>query len=140
MAFNKLSFIISVLSLLSYSTMFSYAHQSSPPSPNPTPCPTAPPSPSPSPSPTPSPKGQCPIDTLKLGVCANLLGLITIGKPPLGSKCCALIDKLVDLEATVCLCIALKANVLGINLNIPLDLSLIISACQKTVPPKFKCA
>ncbi|XP_058781031.1 pEARLI1-like lipid transfer protein 1 [Vicia villosa] len=154
MAFKKCTSIILMLSLLSYSTFSDASGCSS--SPNPTPCSTPPPSPSPthppstpppSPSPThppsatpPSSKGKCPIDTLKLGVCANVLGLINIGSPLSGSKCCALIDGLVDLEAAVCLCLALKANVLGINLNIPLDLNLIISACQKTLPPKFKCA
>lgn len=117
-----------MFSLLSYSTFIDA--QAPPPSPSPTPSPTASP---------PSSQGQCPMDTLKLGVCANVLGLINIGTPPSDSKCCALIDGLVDLEAAVCLCLALKANVLGINLNIPLALNLIISACQKTIPPQSKC-
>ncbi|GKG20128.1 14 kDa proline-rich protein DC2.15-like protein [Tanacetum coccineum] len=82
----------------------------------------------------------CPRDTLKLGVCADVLGLVNVvvGTPE-SSKCCALLEGLVDLEAAVCLCTAIKANVLGINLNIPLSLSLLLSACQKTVPTGFKC-
>ncbi|XP_058752984.1 pEARLI1-like lipid transfer protein 3 [Vicia villosa] len=128
MAFNKLSSIILVLFLLSYST-FTNA-QGSPPSPNQTPSAT---------SAQPSSQGNCPIDTLKMRVCANLLGLVHLGTPPLGSECCALIDGLVDLEAAACICIALKANVLGINLNIPIDLSLILGACQKSVPLEYKC-
>ncbi|KAL5074357.1 hypothetical protein RYX36_013341 [Vicia faba] len=125
MAFNKFTFIILVISLLSYST-FTNANN----------CPT----PSPTASP-PSTQNSCPKDALKLGVCTDLLGLvnIVIGDPPSGSSCCALIKGLTDLEAALCLCTALKANVLGINLNVPISLSLILSACQKTVPSGFQC-
>ncbi|XP_022852702.1 lipid transfer protein EARLI 1-like [Olea europaea var. sylvestris] len=87
-------------------------------------------------------KGTCPMDALKLGVCANLLGGllgVTIGTP-LKTPCCSLIQGLVDLEAAVCLCTAIKANVLGINLNVPLSLSLLLNVCSKKVPPGFKCA
>ena len=89
----------------------------------------------------PAPVEQCPRDTLKLGVCADLLGLVNIvvGSPP-STKCCPLIQGLADLEAALCLCTAIKANVLGINLNVPVALSLILSACQKAVPPGFQCA
>ncbi|XP_008786990.1 14 kDa proline-rich protein DC2.15-like [Phoenix dactylifera] len=97
------------------------------------------------PGPTPKPpsrsKGKCPIDTLKLGVCANVLnGLINLnlGKPP-KKPCCSLIKGLADLEAAVCLCTALKANILGIKLNIPVDLSLLINYCGKKVPTGFQC-
>nr|CAD1835126.1 unnamed protein product [Ananas comosus var. bracteatus] len=84
---------------------------------------------------------KCPIDALKLGVCANVLnGLINIelGQPP-KKPCCTLIQGLADLEAAVCLCTALKANILGINLNVPIDLSLLINYCGKTVPAGFQC-
>ncbi|KAA8522251.1 hypothetical protein F0562_012924 [Nyssa sinensis] len=102
------------------------------------------PSPSPSPSPRPSPsKAVCPRDALKFSVCANVLnGLllgVVVGTPP-RTRCCSLIVGLVDLEAAICLCTVIKANVLGINLNIPLSLSLLLSACQKVVPSEFKCA
>nr|GMD75055.1 14 kDa proline-rich protein DC2.15-like [Ipomoea batatas] len=78
---------------------------------------------------------------LKLGVCANVLnGLlnITIGNPP-KKPCCSLIENLVELEAAVCLCTAIKANILGINLNIPLSLSLLLNVCSKKVPKGFTC-
>ncbi|CAO2816933.1 unnamed protein product [Amaranthus hypochondriacus] len=91
---------------------------------------------------TPAPTmDKCPIDTLKLGVCADILGLVhaVIGNPPSGPKCCALIKGLADLEAALCLCTALKANILGINLNIPITLSVLLSACQKDLPDGFKC-
>ncbi|KAA0039700.1 lipid transfer protein EARLI 1-like [Cucumis melo var. makuwa] len=81
---------------------------------------------------------KCPIDTLKLGVCAKLLGGVVdieIGK----TSCCPLISKLVDLDAAVCLCTALKANVLGLRLNIPVDLSLILNGCNKKIAKGFKC-
>ncbi|KAK9072835.1 hypothetical protein SSX86_009270 [Deinandra increscens subsp. villosa] len=96
------------------------------------------------PSPPGSPLGptslSCPRDALKLGVCADVLGLVNavVGTPE-SSKCCALLEGLVDLEVAACLCTAIKANVLGINLNVPISLSLLVSACEKTVPPGFKC-
>ncbi|XP_050219783.1 14 kDa proline-rich protein DC2.15-like [Mercurialis annua] len=92
------------------------------------------------PKPKPS-KETCPIDTLKLGVCADVLGLVNVvvGSPPSGSKCCALIQGLADAEVGLCLCTAIKANVLGINLNVPVSLGLLVSACEKTLPPGFTC-
>ncbi|XP_057952509.1 14 kDa proline-rich protein DC2.15-like [Malania oleifera] len=84
----------------------------------------------------------CPRDTLNLGVCANLLnGLlgIVLGAPPT-TPCCSLIAGLVDLEAAVCLCTAVRANLLGINLNIPLSLGLLLNACGKAAPSGFVCA
>ncbi|KAG5034209.1 hypothetical protein AAZX31_04G064100 [Glycine max] len=111
-----------------------------PPTPNPTPPTPKPSCPPPSPPSPPSNKASCPKDTLKLGACADLLGLVNIivGTPP-SSQCCALIKGLADLEAALCLCTAIKSNVLGINLNVPVTLSVILSACQKTVPPGFQC-
>ncbi|KAL2928312.1 14 kDa proline-rich protein DC2.15 [Bienertia sinuspersici] len=90
---------------------------------------------------TPAPGGKCPLNTLKLGVCADVLGLVhaVLGNPPSGPKCCALIKGLANLEAAACLCTAIKAKVLGLNLNVPVTLSLILSACQKEVPADFKC-
>ncbi|XP_010906608.1 14 kDa proline-rich protein DC2.15 [Elaeis guineensis] len=102
-------------------------------------CPPTPTKPTPTPSPS---SGKCPIDALKLGVCADVLsGLlnVTIGTPP-KEPCCSLLSGLVDLEAAVCLCTAIKANILGINLNIPVDLSLLLNYCGKKVPSGFQCA
>lgn len=87
-------------------------------------------------------KATCPKDTLKLGVCANLLNdlvHLVIGKPP-KTPCCTLIKGLADLEAAVCLCTAIKANVLGLNLNVPVSLSLLLNYCGKKVPTGFQCA
>ncbi|XP_039002552.1 14 kDa proline-rich protein DC2.15-like [Hibiscus syriacus] len=98
------------------------------------------PSPNPKPKPTPSAKGKCPINTLKLGACANALGLVnvTVGSPPV-QPCCVLIKNLADLEAAACLCTAIKGKVLGINLNVPVTLTLLLNVCSKKVPPGFIC-
>ncbi|KAM0015417.1 putative bifunctional inhibitor/plant lipid transfer protein/seed storage helical [Helianthus debilis subsp. tardiflorus] len=105
------------------------------------PPPPCPPSSTPS-TPSSPPKATCPKDTLKLGVCANLLNdlvHLVVGTPP-KTPCCTLIEGLVDLEAAVCLCTAIKANVLGINLNVPVSLSLLLNYCGKKVPTGFQCA
>ncbi|XP_030467727.2 14 kDa proline-rich protein DC2.15-like [Syzygium oleosum] len=106
-------------------------------------CPSPKPRPRPRPTPSPSPStASCPRDALKLGVCADVLGSllnVTVGTPPV-TPCCSLLNGLVDLEAAVCLCTAIKANILGINLNIPLSLSLLLNVCSRTVPPGFQCA
>ncbi|KAJ8464575.1 hypothetical protein OPV22_027127 [Ensete ventricosum] len=84
---------------------------------------------------------KCPTDALKLGICANVLrGLlnVTLGTPP-KQPCCSLLQGLVDLEAAVCLCTALKGNVLGLKLNIPVSLSLLLNYCGKKVPRGFSC-
>ncbi|XP_022769670.1 14 kDa proline-rich protein DC2.15-like [Durio zibethinus] len=85
---------------------------------------------------------SCPRDALKLGVCANLLNdlvHLVVGTSP-KSPCCPLIQGLADLEAAVCLCTAIKANVLGINLNVPISLRLLLNYCGKNVPRGFQCA
>ena len=84
----------------------------------------------------------CSQDTISLGVCAGLLNdLISLGVGTLANtQCCSLLDHLVDLEAAVCICIIIKANILGISLNIPVALSLLLNYCGKNVPSGFQCA
>ncbi|KAL5210170.1 hypothetical protein ABZP36_005793 [Zizania latifolia] len=103
-------------------------------------CPTPPVLPPPPPS-GGGGGGRCPIDALKLNVCANVLNLLKlkIGVPE-SESCCPLLGGLVDLDAAVCLCTAIKANVLGINLNIPVDLTLLLNFCGKTCPSDFTCS
>ncbi|XP_023005594.1 14 kDa proline-rich protein DC2.15-like [Cucurbita maxima] len=99
------------------------------------------PKPYPNPNPTPVVK-SCPRDALKLGVCTKLLnGPVSalVGSLP-NTQCCSLLDGLIDLEAAVCLCTAIKANILGININIPISLSLLVNVCGKKVPSEFQCA
>ncbi|KAK4728532.1 hypothetical protein R3W88_021520 [Solanum pinnatisectum] len=124
-------------------TMVSSTYVPCPPPPHHKPHPKPHPTPTPSTPSTPSSKGKCPKDTLKLNACANLLNdlvHLVIGSSPAKTKCCTLIHGLADLDAAVCLCTALKANVLGINLNIPLSLSLLLNNCGKYVPKNFQCA
>ncbi|XP_074564663.1 14 kDa proline-rich protein DC2.15-like [Curcuma longa] len=111
------------------------------------PSPSPPKRPPPTPTPTPTPPspgnggGKCPIDALKLGVCADVLGAllnVTLGKPP-KEPCCPLLSGLLDLEAALCLCTALDLNLLGSHLNVPLDLSLLLNFCGKRVPKGFQC-
>ncbi|CAL4887500.1 unnamed protein product [Urochloa decumbens] len=98
-------------------------------------CPTPPPV-----VPTPSGGGSCLINTLKLNVCANVLNLLKLNIPIVGNdKCCPLLQGLVDLDAAVCLCTAIKANILGINLNVPIDLRLLLNHCGKVCPADFTC-
>ncbi|CAI0481654.1 unnamed protein product [Linum tenue] len=103
--------------------------------PNPKPTPTAPPTPG------GDGGGKCPIDALKLGVCADVLANLLnlkLGSPPV-QPCCSLINGLVDVEAAVCLCTAIKANILGINLNVPVSLTLLLNACNQKLPSGFQC-
>ncbi|XP_057514074.1 14 kDa proline-rich protein DC2.15-like [Actinidia eriantha] len=135
---------------LLFFTLVTSNHVPCPPPPKPpascgscTPTPKAPAHHHNPPSPkTPATKATCPKDTLKLGVCADLLKSlvnVVVGTPP-KTPCCSLIEGLADLEAAVCLCTAIKANVLGINLNVPVSLSLLLNYCGKSVPSDFQCA
>ncbi|CAL1397014.1 unnamed protein product [Linum trigynum] len=80
---------------------------------------------------------RCTIDIYRLAVCTPLVGL------DIGSlttrPCCGMLLGLIDMEATVCLCMALRANVLGMHLDIPLALDLVLSTCYTTVPHYFQC-
>ncbi|XP_059655207.1 14 kDa proline-rich protein DC2.15-like [Cornus florida] len=131
---NKLSVAILIFSLLFSSAFSTFSTDCIPCMPKPKPKPMPPPK-------APPVNPFCPRDTLKLGACVDLLGglvNIVVGSPP-SSKCCALLEGLADLEAAACLCTAIKANVLGINLNVPVTLSLLLSACEKSIPPGFQC-
>ncbi|CAL9232935.1 unnamed protein product [Arabidopsis halleri] len=74
-------------------------------------------------------------------ICANVLKLVdlTLGNPPV-KPCCSLIQGLADLEAAVCICTALKANILGINLNLPINLTVLLNVCGRKAPKDFQCA
>ncbi|KAK4260407.1 hypothetical protein QN277_003524 [Acacia crassicarpa] len=143
---SKSALVLCLINLL-FLTVVTSTYVPCPPPPHhyESPKPSTPSSPSTKPPSSPSSSGgnqpSCPTDALKLGVCADVLGLINVqlGNPP-KTPCCSLIQGLADLEAAVCLCTALKANVLGINLNIPIDLSLILNYCGKGVPKGFQCA
>ncbi|XVF00199.1 hypothetical protein REPUB_Repub03eG0264700 [Reevesia pubescens] len=85
-------------------------------------------------------RGTC--NPLSLGVCLNLLGglvNVELGNVPT-QPCCSLIQGLADLEAAVCLCTAIRANVLGINLNLPISLSLLLNNCGRRVATEYICS
>ncbi|KVH90159.1 14 kDa proline-rich protein DC2.15-like [Cynara cardunculus var. scolymus] len=110
-------------------------------SPNSNPTATPIPTPTPTPTPTLTRATSCPRDALKLGVCAKLLGGLVnaeVGSPPV-KPCCSLIQGLADLEAAACLCTAIKANVLGININVPVSFSLLLGVCGNQVSGSFQC-
>ncbi|XP_061350880.1 36.4 kDa proline-rich protein [Gastrolobium bilobum] len=95
--------------------------------------------------PCPPPKSPaqatCPIDTLKLGACVDLLGgLVHIGVgDPVVNECCPVLQGLVELEAAVCLCTTLKVKLLNLNIFVPLALQLLVT-CGKTPPPGYTCS
>ncbi|CAN6476641.1 unnamed protein product [Victoria cruziana] len=85
--------------------------------------------------------GKCPVDALKLAACANVLGgLVNLVLGEGSKQCCSLLQGLADLDAAVCLCLTIKANLLGINLSLPLSLSLLLNECGRVPPADFKCA
>ncbi|GJX02177.1 retrotransposon protein, putative, ty1-copia subclass [Tanacetum coccineum] len=76
--------------------------------------------------------------------CEALVKRDTLTKPgklePRSIKCIFVGYPKETIEAAICLCTAIKANVLGINLNVPVSLSLLLNVCGKKVPSGFKCA
>ncbi|XP_047151386.1 putative lipid-binding protein AIR1 [Vigna umbellata] len=77
-------------------------------------------------------KGTCPVDTVKLGVCAKVLNFadVKLGSPPT-LPCCSLIKDLADIEVAACLYTAIKANVLRVNLSLPISLNVLLNNCGR---------
>ncbi|PNX95741.1 proline-rich protein [Trifolium pratense] len=99
----------------------------------PTVSPSSPPSP---PLPPPPPPQICP----NLRICASLLNdfaRVVVGSPQ-SEPCCSLIAGLADVDAVVCLCAAVRANVGGININIPVKE--ILRVCERNAPNLAACA
>ncbi|KAK9079590.1 hypothetical protein SSX86_001263 [Deinandra increscens subsp. villosa] len=90
----------------------------------------------------PVPEAGCPVNGLKFGACAgllnNLLNGVVLGTPPT-LPCCSLFFGLANLESAVCLCNAIKTNLLGVNLDASASLSLLLNNCGKEVPSGFQC-
>ncbi|CAL4886250.1 unnamed protein product [Urochloa decumbens] len=89
--------------------------------------------------PSPADAATCPRDALQLAACVNVLNVVKlqVGSPPV-QPCCSLLQGLVDAEAAVCLCTVIKGNVLGVQLNVPVDLSLVLNNCGRD-PNSFTC-
>ncbi|WVY95046.1 hypothetical protein V8G54_034134 [Vigna mungo] len=77
-------------------------------------------------------KDTCPMDAVKLGVCAKVLNLadVKLGSPQT-LPCCSLIKDLSDIEVAACLYTAIKANVLGVNLSLPISLNVLLNNCGR---------
>ncbi|EEF36504.1 conserved hypothetical protein [Ricinus communis] len=71
-----------------------------------------------------SASGTCSIDYTKL---------------KLGTNYCSPLASLLDLDAAICLCAALKANLLGIVLDLNVALGVFLTTCGKTLPSGFIC-
>ncbi|RLM65046.1 hypothetical protein C2845_PM16G06480 [Panicum miliaceum] len=97
----------------------------------------------PPPPPAPSSSGNGTCEPLKLRVCggllSGLLGGLLPGAGGDGGQCCPLLGGLVDLDAAACVCAALRANVLGVNLNVPFALDRLLNTCGRDVPTGFTC-
>ncbi|KAE8727755.1 putative lipid-binding protein AIR1B [Hibiscus syriacus] len=70
--------------------------------------------------------------------CAGLVN-VELGNV-LTKPCCSLIQGLADLEAAVCLCTAVRARVLGIIINLPISLSLVLNNCGRSVATDYICS
>ncbi|KAG6428467.1 hypothetical protein SASPL_112719 [Salvia splendens] len=91
--------------------------------------------------PTPSKGETCPIDTLKLGACVDLLGglvHVVLGDPAV-NECCPVISGLAEVEAAACLCTTLKVKALNLQIFVPLALELLVT-CGKAPPPGYTCS
>ncbi|KAL1531293.1 36.4 kDa proline-rich protein-like [Salvia divinorum] len=93
------------------------------------------------PPPTGGKGATCPIDTLKLGACVDLLGglvHVVVGDPAV-NECCPIISGLAGIEAAACLCTTLKIKALNLKIFVPLALELLVT-CGKTPPPGYTCS
>ncbi|CAH9135108.1 unnamed protein product [Cuscuta epithymum] len=115
-----------------------------PPMPTPTLSPppmNSPPPPSPlSPPPPPSPPKYCPIDTMKIGLCLDILGgliHIHLGDPAI-NKCCPMLGGLLGMEAAVCMCSTMTMRMMNLTIFMPVALEL-IGMCGLYLPPGYAC-
>ncbi|KAG2713341.1 hypothetical protein I3843_04G163500 [Carya illinoinensis] len=92
------------------------------------------------PPPPPPGKETCPIDTMKLGNCVDLLGgMVPNGLgDPVVNECCPVLQGLMETEAAVCMCTTLKLKRLNLNMFVPLALQL-LAVCGKTTPSGYTC-
>ncbi|XP_037470522.1 36.4 kDa proline-rich protein-like, partial [Triticum dicoccoides] len=100
--------------------------------------PTPPPAPAPAPA---TSTGKCPVDTLKLLACVDVLnGLLhaVIGSSA-RNTCCPLLSGVADLDAALCLCTTIKVKALNINLMLPIAIEVLVNQCGKRVPKDFRC-
>jgi hypothetical protein len=75
----------------------------------------------------------CPTSAVAdLKVCADVLVLLKLRiNVPQGQQCCPLLGGLVDLDLAACLCAAIRLNALGVPVNLPLDVPLVLNYCGR---------
>ncbi|KAF7044140.1 hypothetical protein CFC21_053406 [Triticum aestivum] len=78
-------------------------------------------------------RNPCPTNALAdLKVCADVLVLLKLKiNVPANQQCCPMIGQLVKLDVAACLCAAIKLSVLGIPINLPLDIPLVLNYCGR---------
>jgi hypothetical protein len=81
----------------------------------------------------------CPRDVIKLGDCTSILGWInySIGVP--STHCCTFLSGLIDFDFAICMCTALRANIMGVVVNIPIAFTQLINFCARQIPDDFEC-
>ncbi|KAJ4846340.1 hypothetical protein Tsubulata_005936 [Turnera subulata] len=83
----------------------------------------------------------CPYDCTKLGVCFDLLNHLMhfeMGTPPV-LPCCPMFGGMFQMEAAVCLCGAIKFGLFGMDIDIPLAMTLLLNFCGTGVPQGYIC-
>ncbi|GJM96416.1 hypothetical protein PR202_ga13247 [Eleusine coracana subsp. coracana] len=85
----------------------------------------------------------CPTRALAdLKVCADVLVLLKLKiNVPANQQCCPLLGNLVNLDLAACLCAAIRLSVLGIPINLPLDVPLVLNYCgRNATAPGANCS
>ncbi|GJN23508.1 hypothetical protein PR202_gb11162 [Eleusine coracana subsp. coracana] len=85
----------------------------------------------------------CPTKALAdLKVCADVLVLLKLKiNVPANQQCCPLLGNLVNLDLAACLCAAIRVSVLGIPINLPLDVPLVLNYCgRNATAPGANCS
>ncbi|XP_002532691.2 putative lipid-binding protein AIR1B [Ricinus communis] len=60
-------------------------------------------------------------------------------KLKLGTSYCSLLAPLLDLDAAICLCAAIKAGLLGVVVDADVTLGVLLAGCGKTSPSGVVC-
>ncbi|XVF82451.1 hypothetical protein PTKIN_Ptkin16aG0049400 [Pterospermum kingtungense] len=80
---------------------------------------------------------------LNLDLCVNVLGLLdlSVGLGNVPTQGCGnAFGGLVDLDAAVCLCAAIKLNLLGIEVNVNGNLNNLLNNCGIDTACEYRCA
>ncbi|AEE84616.1 putative bifunctional inhibitor/plant lipid transfer protein/seed storage helical [Arabidopsis thaliana] len=84
----------------------------------------------------------CPLNRSDLGICVNVLGLISLTTSNV-ARCCSILAGLNNTPlVSVCACEAVRLNILnllGITVNLNLRLNGLLGLCRLPVQPGFNC-